>query len=118
MLSIGASGVRAYQTALATVGENIANVNSAGYTRRQVALNEVAGVGTTFAYAAGNGVTLTGVTRSTDIYSSRALRAANSDLSRTTSGAAWLDRIPDKKDESGKQLLWAILAGPEFRFNH
>lgn len=34
MLSIGASGVRAYQTALATVGENIANVNSAGYTRR------------------------------------------------------------------------------------
>ncbi len=93
MLSIGASGVRAYQTALATVGENIANVNSAGYTRRQVALNEVAGVGTTFAYAAGNGVTLTGVTRSTDIYSSRALRAANSDLSRTTSGAAWLDRI-------------------------
>lgn len=82
MLSIGASGVRAYQTALATVGENIANVNSAGYTRRQVALNEVAGVGTTFAYAAGNGVTLTGVTRSTDIYSSRALRAANSDLSR------------------------------------
>lgn len=31
---------------------------------------------------------------------------------------AWLDRSPDKKDESEKQLLWAILAGPEFRFNH
>ena len=93
MLSIGASGVRAYQTALATVGENIANVNSAGYTRRQVTLNEVAGVGTTFAYGAGNGVTLTGVNRSTDIYSSRALRAATSDLTRTTAGAAWLDRI-------------------------
>ena len=34
------------------------------------------------------------------------------------SATAWLDRIPDKKDESRKQLLWAILAGPEFRFNH
>lgn len=93
MLSIGASGVRAYQTALATVGENIANVNSAGYTRRQVTLTEVPGVGSTFAYGAGNGVTLTGVGRSTDVYSGRALRAATSDLSRTTSGAQWLDRI-------------------------
>ena len=34
------------------------------------------------------------------------------------SATAWLDRDPDKKDESRKQLLWAILAGPEFRFNH
>ncbi|MEJ7595245.1 MAG: DUF1553 domain-containing protein [Planctomycetaceae bacterium] len=34
------------------------------------------------------------------------------------SATAWLSRFPDKKDESRKQLLWAILAGPEFRFNH
>ena len=31
---------------------------------------------------------------------------------------AWLDRVPDKKDEARKQLLWALLAGPEFRFNY
>ena len=31
---------------------------------------------------------------------------------------AWLDRDPEKKDESLKQLMWALLAGPEFRFNH
>ncbi len=30
----------------------------------------------------------------------------------------WLNRIPEKKDESRRQLLWALLAGPEFRFNH
>ena len=30
----------------------------------------------------------------------------------------WLDRIPEKKNESRTQLLWALLAGPEFRFNH
>ena len=33
MLSIGATGVRAYQTALTTVGDNIANTGVAGYTR-------------------------------------------------------------------------------------
>ncbi|MCP3736478.1 flagellar hook-associated protein FlgK [Sphingomonas sp. RP10(2022)] len=94
MLSIGASGVRAYQTALATVGENIANVNATGYTRRAVTLNEVAGgSGSTNGYGAGNGVTLTGVNRSTDVYSSTALRASTSDLTRTTKGAEWLDRI-------------------------
>jgi hypothetical protein len=30
----------------------------------------------------------------------------------------WLDRTPEKKNESRTQLLWALLAGPEFRFNH
>jgi len=35
-----------------------------------------------------------------------------------TSANNWLDRIPKKKNESRTQLLWALLAGPEFRFNH
>ena len=30
----------------------------------------------------------------------------------------WLDRIPEKKNDARTQLLWALLAGPEFRFNH
>ncbi len=94
MLSIGASGVRAYQTALATVGENIANVSSVGYARRAVTLNEVTGgTGSINGYGAGNGVAMTGVTRSNDAYSATALRASTSDLTRTTKGAEWLDRI-------------------------
>ncbi|USU10217.1 flagellar hook-associated protein FlgK [Sphingomonadaceae bacterium OTU29MARTA1] len=94
MLSIGASGVRAYQTALATVGENIANVSTVGYARRAVTLNEVAGgSGSINGYGAGNGVYLSGVNRSTDAYSATALRATTSDLTRTTKGAEWLDRI-------------------------
>jgi flagellar hook-associated protein 1 FlgK len=94
MLSIGASGVRAYQTALATVGENIANVNTVGYTRRAVTLNEVqGGSGSINGYGAGNGVYMAGVNRSSDVYSSTALRASTSDLTRTTKGAEWLDRI-------------------------
>ncbi len=34
------------------------------------------------------------------------------------SANAWLDRVPEKKEESRRQLLWALLAGPEFRFNY
>lgn len=30
----------------------------------------------------------------------------------------WLDRDPQKIDESRRQLLWVLLAGPEFRFNY
>ena len=64
LLAIGASGVRAYQTALATVGENIANVGSTGYTRRTVQVTEVpGGSGTVNQYGAGNGVNLTGIVR-------------------------------------------------------
>lgn len=36
LLDIGRSGVLAYRTALATVGENIANVNTEGFRRRDV----------------------------------------------------------------------------------
>ena len=44
LLSIGASGVRAYQTALSTVSENIANTGTAGYTRRTTTLGEVGSI--------------------------------------------------------------------------
>jgi flagellar hook-associated protein 1 FlgK len=107
MLSIGASGVRAYQTALATVGENIANVSTVGYARRAVTLNEVAGgSGSTNGYGAGNGVYLSGVNRSSDIYSAAALRATTSDLTRTTKGAEWLDRIQNAL--TGNQLTTRV----------
>ena len=45
LLSIGASGVRAYQTALNTVSENIANTGTAGYTRRTTNLGQVTSIG-------------------------------------------------------------------------
>ena len=109
MLSIGASGVRAYQTALSTVGENIANVNSVGYTRRAVTLNEIAGgSGSTNGFGGGSGVYLSGVARSSDVYSATALRASTSDLSRTTKGADWLDRIQSAL--TGNQLTARVTA--------
>jgi flagellar hook-associated protein 1 FlgK len=95
LLSIGASGVRAYQSALTTVSENIANGGVDGYSRRQVRLSEVQVTGGLSAGARSNGmgVVAAGIMRAGDIYADEAVRSAESDVSRTAGGAKWLDRI-------------------------
>lgn len=94
LLSIGASGVRAYQGALTTVGDNIANTGVAGYSRRSIRLNEVTSVnGIGGRLTSGNGVVVTGVSRATDGFRSAAVRNAGADLARTEAGSVWLDRI-------------------------
>jgi len=96
LLSIGASGVRAYQTALNTVSENIANTGTAGYTRRTTTLGQVTSVGSGInaSVATGsNGVTVIGISRSADTFRSLAVRNAGTDLAKTETSAAWLGRI-------------------------
>ncbi|WP_428969510.1 flagellar hook-associated protein FlgK [Sphingomonas sp. Xoc002] len=95
LLSIGASGVRAYQTALTAVGENIANVGTDGYSRRSVTMQEISPAAGLAAnkISAGSGVMVLGIARATDVYASAAVRSATADLSRTTTGVTWLNRI-------------------------
>lgn len=94
MLSIGANGVRAYQAALTTTSENIANAGTAGYSRRVAGLREIA------APADGNntvpnglGVRVGGISRAADDARSANVRAAGADLARSEAGAVWLERI-------------------------
>lgn len=94
MLSIGATGVRAYQTALTTVGENIANTGVQGYSRRSTTLAEVTSVnGIAGRGIAGSGVTVSGIQRNADAFRASAVRSAGADLSRTAAGTVWLERI-------------------------
>jgi flagellar hook-associated protein 1 FlgK len=94
MLSIGASGVRAYQTALATTSENIANAGTVGYSRRTATVREVATAGgTNSGSAAGMGVTISGIVRAGEAYRAAEVRSTGADLARTESGIAWLERI-------------------------
>ena len=96
MLSIGASGVYAYQNAMATVSENIANTGVAGYSRRSTTLSEVLTTGggvATRNTTAGQGVVAMGIARAGDIYKTQAVRSSAADLAKTQSGATWLDRI-------------------------
>jgi len=97
LLSIGASGVRAYQTALGTVSDNIANAGTAGYARRVATTREVTPAGamglTTTIARPGNGVVVDSIDRQADAYKAAGVRTASADLARTEAGTTWLTRV-------------------------
>lgn len=88
--SIGMSGLRAYQGALATVSENIANAQTAGYTKRVVTLKEH---GATSGGTAGSGVYIGSVSRTADAYRAADVRRSGSDLARSETAVHWLEQI-------------------------
>ena len=110
LLSIGSSGVRAYQSALNVVGENIANATTKGYARRDPTLIEqTGGAGRQILYSAnqiGQGVAFTGVGRQWDDFRAAEVRTSASEAGRTNSTIVWLDRI--EKALSGASIGGAL----------
>jgi flagellar hook-associated protein 1 FlgK len=105
MLNIGASGVRAYQTALSTVSDNIANAATPGYAKRTASLSEVApatGIVSGGVAATGQGVVVSGLSRSADTLRDADVRNAGADLARSDTSVEWLGRIETAL--SGNQL--------------
>lgn len=96
LLNIGASGIRAYQNAISTVSENIANSGVEGYSKRSTNLSEVAASTTTITrreVTAASGVITTGITRAGDPIKEAAVRSSASDLASSDSAIQWLDQI-------------------------
>lgn len=84
LLTLGASGLRAYSRALGVVGDNIANAQTPGYARRAARIEEGAVAPESIRYRNmlnPNGSLATGVTRAVDQW-----RAANANLSASDSG--------------------------------
>lgn len=110
LLGIGASGVRAYQSALSVIGENIANATTKGYARRDPTLIEqTGGAGRQVYYAVNNigqGVAFTGVLRQWDDFRAAEVRTSTSEAGRTNSTIVWLDRI--EKALSGASIGGAL----------
>ncbi|MGO4503231.1 MULTISPECIES: flagellar hook-associated protein FlgK [unclassified Dyella] len=83
LLSIGTSGLNAAQVALTTVGNNISNVNTAGYSRQTVlqteAISQAGGN-----YTIGSGVNVQAVQRAYSDFLTTALWTSNSSLQRAT----------------------------------
>ena len=75
LLGVGTSALLAYQRALDTVGHNVANVNTEGYSRQNVELSarQPQGLGNGFA---GKGVDVTTVLRSYDQFITDELRSS------------------------------------------
>lgn len=95
LYAIGVSGTRAYQGALATVSENIANAQTAGYTKRVVTLKEH---GATSGGVAGSGVYVGAVVRTADAYRAADVRRSGSDLARSETAVQWLEQIETALD--------------------
>ncbi|HEV2569724.1 flagellar hook-associated protein FlgK [Sphingomonas sp.] len=97
LLSLGASGVRAYQLAMNVVGENIANATTKGYVRRNPVLTEAsAGAGSYILLNnlnIGQGVIAGGVGRQWDDFRAADVRTGTSEAGRTGETMVWLDRM-------------------------
>ena len=79
LVSIGVSGLSAYQRALATTSNNIANLQTEGYVRQRAVL-QTAGQDNTSRISLGNGVQFAEVQRLYDRFAEENLQRATSDL--------------------------------------
>ena len=94
LISMGSSGVLAYQRALSTVSNNIANIGTDGYSRQEVGLaaSQPRAVGTDFI---GTGVYTTGVKRAYDAFVESNLRNSSSDLQGQGPLVQFANRVVD-----------------------
>src|SRR5207253_672144 len=103
LLGIGSSALRAYQSALAAVGENVANAQTPGYARRRITLQEVAVSGSgDIAYKPQvmfAGVTAAGVTRAWDNFKASEARFSASADGRASVRQQWLTGIETALDD-------------------
>jgi flagellar hook-associated protein 1 len=77
LLGIATGGLQAFQQALSTTGNNIANVNTDGYSRESVNLTTQVPVATGAGFI-GTGVEVTGVTRSYNQFVAEQVRSSTS----------------------------------------
>ena len=83
IMDIARSAVGAYRTALGVTGENIANVNTEGYRRRDVTTSQIGGAQTTVTTLAtgGQGVQIDQIRRAFDSLLADRLRTSTADVS-------------------------------------
>jgi flagellar hook-associated protein 1 FlgK len=102
LLNIGASGLRAYSRALATVGDNIANAQTPGYAGRTIALREAPAAGDIVlsrnAIRPG-GVEVAGVRRSLDPWLVEDARGASGEAERSTARLGAIDATERALDD-------------------
>src|SRR5882757_8494495 len=85
ILATAQSGLMAAQTSLRTVSDNISNVNTAGYVRKQTNQQQLVVQGV------GMGVQITGIQRVTDQYLQAASLTASSGASQWSAISQYLD---------------------------
>ncbi len=94
ILGIASGGISAYQRALSTVSNNIANVNTEGYSRQDVVLKDSSPKKMASMYV-GTGVMLTNIKRQFDAFAESNLRNSTSDLASQKPMVDYAKRVMD-----------------------
>jgi flagellar hook-associated protein 1 FlgK len=98
LFEIGKSGLNSYREALTVTGQNIANINTDGYKRREASLEEVKGATggiTEISSQVGLGVRVDGIKRSFDEFLLNKARNARSDYENSQN---FLNYVSDLED--------------------
>lgn len=106
-LSTGVSALLAYQTALNTTSHNIANANTAGYTRQRADLVARPAYGSGSGYL-GDGVNVSTIRRVTDTLVNTRLQTSTSAQARADSYANYAARIDSVLSDSAMGLAMPL----------
>ena len=109
LLSIGVSGLGAYQRALSTTSNNIANLQTEGYVRQRAMLDS-ASQDTTSRISLGNGVRFSEVQRLYDQFAEESLQRTGSSLKSQESLLSQLQSLQDAIGSSEAGLHGAFQA--------
>ena len=96
LFDIGKAGISAYKNSLATTGQNIANVGTEGYARRDASIEEISVANAdvlTISKTSGLGVRMAGVTRAFDQFLDLQLQSSSSSFSFAKSKSEVLARL-------------------------
>jgi len=107
LLGISSTAVAAYQRALGTVSNNIANVGTEGYSRQTSTLQESAPAKQANMFL-GTGVLFTSVKRAFDTFAETNLRNSNTDLSTQTPMVEYTQRVMDIMGDDSVGLSSAL----------
>ena len=98
LFDIGKAGISAYKSSLAATGQNIANVGTEGYARRDASIEEISVANSdilTISKTSGLGVRMGGITRAFDQFLDLQLQNASSSFSFSKSKSEILNRLED-----------------------
>ena len=104
ILNNSISSLRAHQALLTVTGNNIANVNTPGFTKRNLQLEIEPATTTNGRLQVGSGVSLGNVTRQSDEFINRLLREAVGEKGRADVKDEFLSRLQNNFDLTGKQM--------------
>jgi flagellar hook-associated protein 1 FlgK len=107
LFDIAKSGINSYRQALAVTGQNIANVNTEGYSKRDVGLQEVGGIQggvTDVSDQSGLGVRVEEIRRSFNAYINERLRASNSTYEQVNQYSTEINNLQNNLLPEGSDL--------------